>query len=126
MGHLHPEAVAKLCDGPVSGVTCKVPAVRSAYGAEGKQQRRRFPASEAETKARLELVHSDVCEPVSVHSIGGNRYFIAFIDDFTWMTVADPMKFEAEISEKLKAHVALAERFSGVKLKLLHTDNESE
>ena len=29
----------------------------------------------------LELVYSDVCGPFEVESLGGNRYFVTFIDD---------------------------------------------
>jgi hypothetical protein len=30
----------------------------------------------------LEVVHSDVCGPFDVNSLGGNRYFITFVDDY--------------------------------------------
>ena len=30
----------------------------------------------------LELVHTDICGPFDPVSIGGNKYFISFIDDF--------------------------------------------
>ena len=33
----------------------------------------------------LVLIHSDLCGPVHVPSINGNRYIIAFIDDYTKM-----------------------------------------
>jgi hypothetical protein len=29
----------------------------------------------------LDLVYSDVCGPFEVESLGGNRYFLTFIDD---------------------------------------------
>ena len=31
----------------------------------------------------LELIHSDVCGPMSTHAIGGYSYFITFTDDFS-------------------------------------------
>jgi hypothetical protein len=36
-------------------------------------------------KAPLELMHIDICGPMSTNSHGGNRYFITFIDDFSRM-----------------------------------------
>ncbi|WJX37101.1 hypothetical protein P8452_24905 [Trifolium repens] len=33
------------------------------------------------TKNVLEVVYSDVCGPMQVNSIGGNRYFVSFIND---------------------------------------------
>ena len=35
------------------------------------------------TKAVPELVHTDVCGPMNVKSIAGNRYFVTFIDDYS-------------------------------------------
>ncbi len=35
------------------------------------------------TSQRLELVPSDVCGPLEAPSIGGSRYFVTFIDDFS-------------------------------------------
>lgn len=32
-------------------------------------------------KHYLEVVYSDVCEPLQVYSIGGTRYFVTLIDD---------------------------------------------
>ena len=37
---------------------------------------------------KLELVYFDVCGPMEVDSLGGNRYFVTFIDDAsrnTWI-----------------------------------------
>ena len=31
----------------------------------------------------LQLVHSDVCGPMTVVSMGGEQYFVTFIDDFS-------------------------------------------
>ena len=32
----------------------------------------------------LDLVYSDVCGPIDVKSLSGNKYFVTFIDDFSW------------------------------------------
>ena len=32
----------------------------------------------------LQLVHTHVCGPMPVVSMGGAQYFVAFIDDFSW------------------------------------------
>ncbi len=31
----------------------------------------------------LEIVHSDVCDPMRTTSLGGARYFVTYIDDFS-------------------------------------------
>ena len=35
------------------------------------------------TSKTLELVHSDVCGPISISSLGKNSYFVTFVDDFS-------------------------------------------
>lgn len=35
---------------------------------------------------KLQLVHSDLCGPMQVESLGGNMYFLLFIDDLNRMT----------------------------------------
>jgi hypothetical protein len=49
----------------------------------GKQTKNSTSALENTTTERLELVHSDVCGPVTPLSLGGNKYFVTFIDDFS-------------------------------------------
>ena len=35
---------------------------------------------------KLELLYSDVCEPMEVNLLGGNKYFVTFIDDISQKT----------------------------------------
>ena len=35
--------------------------------------------------SKLELVHTDVCGPISIPSLNGSKYFILFIDDIIRM-----------------------------------------
>ena len=45
-----------------------------------------FPHSEHKSKEPLDLVHSDVCGPMSVHSFSGYSYCVTFIDDYSRKT----------------------------------------
>ena len=47
----------------------------------GKQRRVSFTFSFTRKSELLSLVHSDICGPMEVESLGGNRYFLTFIDD---------------------------------------------
>ena len=49
----------------------------------GRQHRTAFSTSQHKTKGLLNLIHTDVWGPSSVVSIGGARYYIMFIDDFS-------------------------------------------
>ena len=51
--------------------------------AKGKNIKNPFPKSETKTKGTLELIHSDVCRPMSSTSLSGFEYYITFIDDYS-------------------------------------------
>ena len=88
----------------------------------GKQHRNSFPKhSESRTKQPLELIHSDVCGPMSVDSVGGSRYFVTFIDDYSRYTVLYTMKSKGETLAKFKEYVALMENATGNKIQELRT-----
>ena len=49
-----------------------------------KHQRDNFPhAATYRVNEPLELVHTDLCGPMQEQSLGGNFYFLKFIDDFS-------------------------------------------
>ena len=48
----------------------------------GKQHRVSF-GRKSKKLEKLELVYSDVCGPMDVETLEGNRYFVTFIDDAT-------------------------------------------
>ena len=54
----------------------------------GKQHRLSFQKNSTRKLEKLELVYSDVCRPMEVDSLGGNKYFVNFIYDAsrkTWV-----------------------------------------
>ena len=50
----------------------------------------------------LEIIHTDVCGPVSVEAHGGNRYFLTFTDDLNRYGYIYLMKHKSETFEKFK------------------------
>ena len=50
----------------------------------------------------LELLHTDVCGPMSMASRGGFQYFITFTDDFCRYRYVYLMKHKFETFEKFK------------------------
>jgi hypothetical protein len=50
----------------------------------------------------LELVHTDVCGPMSMTTRGGFQYFITFTDDFSRYGYVYLMKHKSETFEKFK------------------------
>ena len=57
---------------------------------KGKNTKKTFPSSERKAKGILEIIHSDVCGPMSSISLSGYVYYVSFIYDFsrkTWIYI---------------------------------------
>ena len=50
----------------------------------------------------LEIIHTDVCDPMSVKARGVYRYFLTFTDDLSRYGYIYFMKHKSEIVEKFK------------------------
>ena len=74
----------------------------------------------------LELVYSDVCGPFEVESLGGNRYFVTFIDDASRKVWVYLLKAKYQVYQFFQKFHALVERETGKFLKCLRTDNGGE
>ena len=78
------------------------------------------------TTKRLQLVHSDICGPLTPRSLGGNSYFITFTDDFSRVSRVYFLKQKSQALDALKDFVASAENETEEKIKILRTDNGGE
>ena len=56
-----------------------------------------FNNSESISNSIFELIHSDIWGPSPVASIGGSRYFVIFIDDYSCYSWIFPMKSCSQI-----------------------------
>ena len=128
-GHLHFDALHKLCkDDMVHGMpvikrgghlcdTCVLT----------KQRRAPFPAqAQYRAQEQLELVHGDLCGPVTPATPGGRRFFLLLVDDatrFMWVFLLTAKSATADAVMCLQAE---AEKASGGKLRVLRTDNGRE
>ena len=74
----------------------------------------------------FQLIHSDICRPRSVSSLGGSRYYVTFIDDYTRYTSVYFMKTKDEALEKFKKFHSFAVNFTRKQVKVLRTDNGGE
>ena len=82
-----------------------------------KMHRSSFPKQSQHRATRiLELIHSDLCGPMQVDSIGGSRYMLTFTDDYSRYTHVYFLKKKSEVLEKFKEFVTLAENMSGSKV----------
>ncbi|KAL4347404.1 hypothetical protein GQ457_17G002840 [Hibiscus cannabinus] len=93
----------------------------------GKQHRLPFPKEKVwRASEKLQVVHTNICGPHRTLSLGGNKYFIIFIDDFTRMTWVYFMKEKSEVFKVFKKFKAIAEVQSGCKLQKLRSDRGKE
>ena len=93
----------------------------------GKHHRTKYPKGKAKRATKpFELVHSDVCGPMSVNSIGGSRYFVTFIDDLSRYTYVYFIKHKHEVLEKFKEFVSLISNITDNTIKVLRSDNGGE
>ena len=71
-------------------------------------------------------MHTGLCGPMQNESIGGNRYFITFIDDFSRMCWVYFLKNKYDTFNVFKNFKALVELQSGYSLKKLRRDKGGE
>lgn len=74
----------------------------------------------------LELVHSDVCEPINVKERGGYEYFVTFIDDYSRYGYVYLMQHKSDTFEKFKEYRAEVENQLGKTIKTLRSDHGGE
>jgi hypothetical protein len=91
-----------------------------------KKKRVQFSLSNKKVQEVLELVHSNICEPMDMVSIGGSCYFITFSDDFSWNTCVYFISKKNDALEVFNTFVSLVERKSGNKVKDLRSHNCGE
>lgn len=93
----------------------------------GKQPRNPIPkASMWRAKEVLELVHSDICSPISPISNSGKRYLLCFIDDFSRKGWVYFLKEKSEAFIHFKQFKRKVEKETGKNLKCLRTDRGGE
>ena len=69
----------------------------------------------------LELVHTDVCGPMSTQAKGGYEYFITFMDDYSRYGYVYLMKRKFETFEKFKVFWAKVENQLGKRIKAIRS-----
>ena len=128
-GHLHFAALCKMGrDGLVQGMPLltQVEQVCDACLA-GKHRRAPFPQqAQRHSTEVLQLLHGDICGPITPSTPSGNRYFLLLVDDhsrYMWICLL-PTKDAAATA--IKRVQAAAERKSGKKMLALRTDRGGE
>jgi transposase InsO family protein len=74
----------------------------------------------------LEIIHTDVCGPMSISTRGGYRYFLTFLDDLSRYGYVYLMKHKSETFEKFKKIQNEVENHRNRKIKFLRSHRGGE
>ena len=92
----------------------------------GKNVKNKFPSHHTRSKGILNLVHLDVCGPMSRPSLSGYLYCVLFIDDFSCKAWIYFMKSKSETFCKFQEFKALVENQTSRHIRALSSDNGGE
>ncbi|XP_065633624.1 uncharacterized protein LOC136069244 [Quercus suber] len=86
---------------------------------EGKMTKRPFNAKRRRAQELHELVHTNVCGPMSTQAKGGYEYFITFTDDYSRYGYVYIMRRKFEAFEKFKEFRAEVKNQLGKRIKVI-------
>ena len=77
-----------------------------------------FNTSESISTNIFDLINSDVWEPSSVSSIGGSRYFVVFVDDYSRYSWIFNMKHRSELLQAYSNFAKMVETQFSKRIKI--------
>lgn len=93
----------------------------------GKQTRQAFPkATLFRAEEPLELIHGDLCGPITPATPARNKYIFVLVDDHTRYMWTILMKEKSDAFEKFKAFKTMIEQQTQKKIKTLRADRGGE
>lgn len=78
------------------------------------------------TKRPLEVVHSDICGPISPTTYDNKRYFLTFLDDYTHFSMVYLLESKNEVFKCFTEFEARVTNLTGYRIGSLYCDNGSE
>lgn len=92
-----------------------------------KQARKKFLGkAKYETNQVLELVHGDICGPITPEKASGYRYFFLLVDDYSRYMWVYFLKTKDEAFKYFKMYRAQVEKLTGENIKVFRTDRGGE
>ena len=92
----------------------------------GKMTKTPFSGTMERTTDLLEIIHTDVCDPMSVKARGGYCYFLTFTDDLSRYGYIYLMKHKSETFKKFNEFHSEVEHHHNTKFKFLRSDHGGE
>nr|GEZ74340.1 hypothetical protein [Tanacetum cinerariifolium] len=89
----------------------------------GKAKRKFFQSKTTPSlKRRLQLLHMDLCGPIRVASINGNKYVLVIVNDYSGYTWTHFLRSKDETPEVLIDFLRLVQRGLHAQVKIVRTD----
>ena len=114
LGHINLERIRRMVTGGIISLLDVTALLVCEPCLEGKMTMRPFKAKEV-----LDLVHTDLCGPMSTSARGGYEYFITFINDYSRYGYIYLMRHKSEAFEKFEEFKAVVENHRGRSIKSL-------
>ena len=92
----------------------------------GKMTNTPFSGTMEQATDLLEIIHNDVCDPMSVDAHGKYHYFLTYTDDLSRYGHIYLMKHKSETFEKFKEFQSEVENHLNKKIKFLRSDHGGE
>jgi transposase InsO family protein len=78
------------------------------------------------TKRPLELIHMDLFGSIAYISIGGSKYCLVIVDDYSRFTWVFFLQEKSQTQETLKRFLSQAQNEFGLRIKKIRSDNGTE
>ncbi|GJX08726.1 retrovirus-related pol polyprotein from transposon TNT 1-94 [Tanacetum coccineum] len=92
-----------------------------------KEKRSSFKTKDVpSSKGQLNLLHMDLCGPMSVESINGKKYILVIVDDYSKYTWTPFLRSKDEILEVLKDFLKMIQRNLQAQVITVQTDRGTE
>jgi hypothetical protein len=127
LGHLHYKSLPYL-----QNMVCGMPSISLNKNEIckgcilGKNIKKTFPSSDNKAQGILDLVHSNVCGPMSSPSLSDCLYYVIFIDDYSRKCWIYFLKAKSDTFDKVKEYKAFIEKKTGKHIRILRTNNGGE
>src|SRR3954471_1743365 len=92
----------------------------------GKMTKTPFSRTMERATDLLEIIHTDVCNPMNIKARDKYHYFLTFIDDLSRYGYIYLMKHKSEIFEKFKEFQSEVENHRDKKIRFLRSDRGDE
>jgi hypothetical protein len=96
--------------------------------AQGKQHRNSFPHNPIRLRASKsgQLIHVDLCGPMSTQSIGGTYYFAVFKDDCTCYRIVHCLAYKSDVNKSIQQVVLQVKRETSQAVEIIRSNRGKE